>query len=710
MQEKRLPTSLRAAVLGGFCLLLAGAVLLAGGTPGALGAPPRQADDVFLTATSMAATLEAIAATATAQANAAALQTIVAQTTALVEQMTATAAARNPATSTPVPTRTATATRAAPAPTRRPAAPAARAEVESLVQGLNVRSGPGTGYAVVSSAALGQVFPVTGQSGGCAWLRVTLPSGGSGWVSGSPSYTRLYTACGNVPAASAPAAAAAPAAPTARANAAPAAAPAAPAASAARKPATVTTFEPLGGWRRGDQPYGTLEASTAQVADGAAAARLTYDFPAAAGTENYVVFLAQPPLAIPSGATGLRMQVYGDGGGQFLNAWIGDANGQVWQTTFGLLDFRGWDEVSATLLPKRNWPNGPISATSDTLTPPLTLRALVLDSTQENKASAGVLYLDGIVATSLPAAAAPGAAAAPDAAEAAPAAADAAPVAVDTAPAAPAPLTGRIAVPQASGAGVSTLVYDAARGTVLLEVGNARQPDLAGDVLLVNREGGPDTIMRISLATRDERPVTINAEDAYPQWSPSRVSIAYASNKVGDRRWRIYLQEDATDQQDVSPLLVEGNELFGAYPVYLDNWRIAYNGCDTWAGGSRCGIYAADSRGSRPVRVTDSPDDVPSGNLGSRVLFTARRAGNYDVWAANWDGSGLQQLTTDGANDGLGAGSPDGSAIAFVSDRGGGWAVWVMNADGSNQRKAFALPAAPGGPAGWLTERIGWGA
>jgi TolB protein len=215
--------------------------------------------------------------------------------------------------------------------------------------------------------------------------------------------------------------------------------------------------------------------------------------------------------------------------------------------------------------------------------------------------------------------------------------------------------------------------------------------------------------MRVSLATRDERPVTINAEDAYPQWSPSRASVVYASNKVGDRRWRIYLQEDATDQQDVSPLLVEGNELFGNYPVYLDNWRIAYNGCDTWSGGSRCGIYAADSRGSRPVRVTDSPDDIPSGHLGSRVLFTARRAGNYDVWSANWDGSGLQQLTTDGANDGLAAGSPDGQMIAFVSERGGQWALWLMNADGSGQRKAFALPAVPGGPAGWLTERLGWG-
>lgn len=323
MPEKRLSPQRRAGLMLGLCLLLGALILLVGG-PGAQGAAPRQGVNVGLTATSAAATLQALAGTATALANDATRAALQQQAATLAAQLTATAAALTPATSTPVPTRTATPTRLVPSPTPRTAAtaaPAARAEVQSLVQGLNVRSGPGTNYDVVGSAALGQIFPASGQSGGCAWLRITLSGSSSGWVSGSPAYTQLSTSCGNLPAVSAPA-------PVAPAAVAPApAAPRTAAAPASRTPGLLTAFEPLGNWRRGDQPYGTLASSGEQVADGAAAAKLEYNFPASAGTENYVVFLAQPPLPIPSGASTLHLKVYGDGAGHFLNAWVGDAGG-----------------------------------------------------------------------------------------------------------------------------------------------------------------------------------------------------------------------------------------------------------------------------------------------------------------------------------------------------------------------------------------------
>ena len=320
-----------------------------------------------------------------------------------------------------------------------------------------------------------------------------------------------------------------------------------------------------------------------------------------------------------------------------------------------------------------------------------------------------------LVAVATPVAAAPAAPAAVAARAtvaptALPAAAD---EATPEATATPQPLAikGQIALSRANGAGMDVWVYDLGSLRVIAQVANARQPDLSQRVLLLNGEGGDySSVFRVGIDNNVKQPVTSNAEDSYPQWSPSMAGIAYASRKGGDHRSRIYFQEDASRQTDVEPLTFNGNDIFGNYTVYLDNWRIAYNGCDTWQGGSRCGIWSVDTRGSEPVRATDGADDLPTGNLGSQVLFTSRRNGSFDVWIANWDGSSMRALTDNPANDGLAVGSPDGTLIAFVSDRDGAWGIWLMEPDGSNQRKLFTMD---GGYTAegydWTSERISWG-
>ena len=257
---------------------------------------------------------------------------------------------------------------------------------------------------------------------------------------------------------------------------------------------------------------------------------------------------------------------------------------------------------------------------------------------------------------------------------------------------------------------MNTLIYDLASNSILHEFSNWRQPDLAAGYLLVNGDGGgADTIIRANSNGDNQRLVTTNTEDAFPQFSPSLESLVYASTKVGDGKPRIYYQIDASVQDNARPLTSGGKELVGDYPVYLDNWRIAYQGCNSWEGGSRCGIYAADTRGTTPLRVTENTSDIPSGALGAQVLFSSNRGGNWDVWVVNFDGGGLRQLTTDPGIDGLADASPDGTAIAFVSNRSGAWAVWVMNTDGSNQRKLFDINGSYGsGDYDWIRERISW--
>jgi hypothetical protein len=89
---------------------------------------------------------------------------------------TRTAVAQLSATPTQTPAALPTNTRIPATPTPRRVSPI----VEVLVEGLNIRSGPGTGYPVVASGAIGQRFPVIGQSGNCAWLHVVLDVGISG--------------------------------------------------------------------------------------------------------------------------------------------------------------------------------------------------------------------------------------------------------------------------------------------------------------------------------------------------------------------------------------------------------------------------------------------------------------------------------------------------------------------------------------------------
>jgi Tol biopolymer transport system component len=73
---------------------------------------------------------------------------------------------------------------------------------------------------------------------------------------------------------------------------------------------------------------------------------------------------------------------------------------------------------------------------------------------------------------------------------------------------------------------------------------------------------------------------------------------------------------------------------------------------------------------------------------GKKIVFTL---GDIDIgtasplWIVNADGTGLTQLTTDGANDYRPTWSPDGSRIAFVSTRDGNAEIYVMNADGTGQ-------------------------
>lgn len=275
-------------------------------------------------------------------------------------------------------------------------------------------------------------------------------------------------------------------------------------------------------------------------------------------------------------------------------------------------------------------------------------------------------------------------------------------------------LSGRIAyaVWNTGSRRMDTVVYNIASGSRWPIFPERRQPDFRPDgKLMMNADGSTkNNLVRVDTDGKNERIVSNHPEDAHAHFSDNGISMVYDSTLQGDGKLRIYKVEDASVRQDGSVIGYSGREIFGHHPIYLRNWYVAYNGCNQWAGSSKCGIYATLGKGEQPIPVTDQPRDFPTDNRGDQIVFMSDRGGNWDVYIVNYDGTGLQQLTTSSGRDGLGTVSPDGNSIAFVTDREGPWAVYVMDAQGSNQRKLFDLNGGySNGEYDWLQERMSWG-
>jgi Tol biopolymer transport system component len=120
-------------------------------------------------------------------------------------------------------------------------------------------------------------------------------------------------------------------------------------------------------------------------------------------------------------------------------------------------------------------------------------------------------------------------------------------------------------------------------------------------------------------------------------------------------------------------------------------------------------IYAADVDGSNLTRLTDTPGYDAEATIsadGNTIVFTSVRDGDLDIYTMNADGSNVRRLTDTPGYDGGAFFSPDGTKIVYrahhptddaaLADfrallaeglvRPGVLAVWVMDVDGGNKR------------------------
>jgi tRNA A-37 threonylcarbamoyl transferase component Bud32/tetratricopeptide (TPR) repeat protein len=242
----------------------------------------------------------------------------------------------------------------------------------------------------------------------------------------------------------------------------------------------------------------------------------------------------------------------------------------------------------------------------------------------------------------------------------------------------------------------------------------ASQPDFLPDgsqVVLHSWKSDDKGLVLQTLSGQRIWKITGLIEAARPSVDFEGKIYAYHARDEADRQPRLYRTHDS----ETRPIQREAIAVVGSSPAWLPDGRILYSGC--WQ--DSCGILVMRDDGTFPRQVAaGSSETNPEASPGGRqVAFMSQRDGNWEVYVVNLDGSGLQRLTRDPANDGLPAWSPDGRYIAFVSDRDGPWAVWVMRPDGSGQRRLFDIGgpldgevrgSAPHETHGWVEERISW--
>lgn len=72
-------------------------------------------------------------------------------------------------------------------------------QAEIVTAALNVREGPGVNYKIVMVAMQGDTFEVVGANANQSWLQVTLPNGGTAWISGWQDYVQVQGSLAEVP-------------------------------------------------------------------------------------------------------------------------------------------------------------------------------------------------------------------------------------------------------------------------------------------------------------------------------------------------------------------------------------------------------------------------------------------------------------------------------------------------------------------------------
>jgi TolB protein len=193
------------------------------------------------------------------------------------------------------------------------------------------------------------------------------------------------------------------------------------------------------------------------------------------------------------------------------------------------------------------------------------------------------------------------------------------------------------------------------------------------------RNGNPDLFVLNFDSGRRDVLSSQRGLNATPGWSPDGQWLAFAMSAGGGTNLFLLPKGGGT------PRPLTSGPSISVSPSFSPNGRqIVFN---SDRGGSPQ-VYVMDVDGTNLRRVTfqgsynSSPRWSPRGE---KIAFMCRLGVNQ-VCLINPDGSGQQQLTSQGNNEDP-AWSPDGRHIVFTSTRTGRRDIFVMHADGTEQTR-----------------------
>jgi Tol biopolymer transport system component/serine/threonine protein kinase len=205
----------------------------------------------------------------------------------------------------------------------------------------------------------------------------------------------------------------------------------------------------------------------------------------------------------------------------------------------------------------------------------------------------------------------------------------------------------------------------------------------------------PSTLWTIGRDGKGAVPLTDSIHHSVsPAWTSDGDGVLYVSNIRGGRD--LYYQHvrgnkaDGPAQRLTTGLTIHGIAVGG-------EGRIAYS---VWS--TSVGIWSLPFPRSGAVSVasahqltsaTERIEDVSLSRDGQWLAFDSDRSGNMDIYRIRIDGTGLQQLTRNPADEFRPLWSPDGQQISFLSWRSGNRDLYVMSGDGSAERLISGGPA-----------------